>query len=1252
MPTFSLHSHSVYSQRDSIIKPEDIATKIKASGGTHYCVTDHGTAQGWLAVRDACKKNKITPVYGVELYTNQFIGIFKQIQALRDAAPKKEQPTVVLQAVKDRILPLMSPKQAVYFMSNLDDPRDPATTAKQLMMRLGYGYEHLVAVAVTDEGRTNLIRLHNLGWSEGHYFKPQVTVEQCLSHATGIIWTTACLGGPIAKRFRYDPTGQEALNYLKQWEAMKDNFYLEVQPLDLIDQLRYNKQILAVHQASKFPLVLSQDNHHLEEQDWVAHRALMLSQNNNTIESIEAYYAYKGLQVSFTALKKALGVTTTWQAQEIIENEKIPVVIPCGHHYGDVKLHWRTNDSVRKQCETTNPELLPWLDQCFAVTDRLCGEIKDLSWPTKHRLIHYEDARTKALTLCVKRLTEMGYGPKPEKDYYAGVVVVDDDNREHRHEVYHEWLRKEDKVITACGFWDYIWTLYRVTSAVQAEGIPIGYARGSGGGCLVMFLLGIIRVNPVEYGLYFERFLNPARLGLDPKTLTRVKEMASCPDADLDFSSISRDRVIEITEQMFGKDFVVPVGTIGAALVRTAFADLCRVLKITQAQYMPASKDLPDDPNGTLTFDDAMKIPSFAAFVAANPKIGELLPAMIGVMRSNGKHPGGICIADVPVAQSVPIVRAGAKEGGKIVTGFGESGAERALESIGFIKFDFLATFTVDHVSLCSRTLYEEHLKAGGAPWVKEGERLLYPEQIPHFRTNDSAVMRAIFHTGNTDGIFQIEEQIGKQMVQLVKPDTIEEVSDISTMIRPGCLQAACSWFTGATGTVEHKVGSGLHFAYAARKFEGDLNPQPNLPSAVLEVLKPTHYCCIYQEQMMFLIEVITGGKMSLGEGDIYRRAIEHGAKGKQDAIETVAKLEKQMREIGAFPPEVVDQVCAIIKGGAAYSFNKAHALAYSLFSYAQAWFKHYYPHIFLASHVTLLAAQNKLEKAHKIINNGRSMGIDVKSPHAFHSRDRATWSDDKRTIYLPFTTIKGIKNETALAIPRCAEGSTTTLDFLLKARKEPTLKKNHLVDLARIGGFDGIEPLSRIKTVASINYALARTTAKQTDAVFKEHWKTAQDFCILGEMDAQRKAQTEVEVFGSFVNESPLDRMLPWLQQNNWSPLSQIEPEKDQEFLVYFLITGITKKVHKTGNSKGKEWLKLTCWDGEGVGEVSIWAHDLDGKPEEEIIGYRSLIKPNEVYLAVIQSDGERPVSLARRSTYVGPVRSVRETLIPKWNM
>lgn len=1248
MPTLSLHSHTVYSQRDSIIKPDAIAAKIKANGGTHYAVTDHGTAQGWLAVRDACKKAKLIPIYGVELYVNDFILVFREIQRLRDAAPKKEAAQVVLQAIRDKILPMMSPLQATWFTSNLDDPKDPAATAKQLMGRLGYGYEHLVAVAVTAQGRENLIRLHNKGQTDGNYYKPQVTTDQCLAAAEGIIWTTACMGGPIAKRFRYDPTGREALNYLDRWQAHKANFFLEVQPLDLLDQRRNNKRLIALSTATGFPLILSQDNHHLNEEDWVAHRALMLSQNDRTIEQIEETYAYQGELLTFSQLKAKLGKATTWEVQEVIENEKLEVKIPAGHHYGDVKLHWRTNDEVRKQCETTNPELMPVIDQCFATTDRLCAEIKEISWSTKHRLTHYDDARKQALTICLQRLKELGFDREDE----GGAIDVTSEAGERPSEIkakYLAWLEKEDKVITACGFWDYIWTLYRVTKKVQDEGIPIGYARGSGGGCLVMFLLGIIRVNPVKYGLYFERFLNPARLGLDPKTLARVKEMASCPDADLDFSSIHRKRVIEITEEMFGKDFVVPVGTVGEAKLKTALADLCRVLKITQATYMPVSKELPEDVNGVMTFADAMKVPAFADFIAKHDLLSKLLAPLIGVVRSTGQHAGGVCIADVPVANAVPVVRAGAKEGGNIVTGFGESGAERALESIGFVKFDFLATDTVDHISLCARSLYEEHLANGGQPWVKPGELLLYPEQIPHFTENDPNVMKAIFHTGNTDGIFQMEEQIGKQMVQLVKPDTVDEVSDISTMIRPGCLQATCTWFNNVGGQVENKTGSGLHFVYSARKFEREINPPPNLPQEILEVLKPTHYCCIYQEQMMFLIEKVTGGKMSLGEGDIYRRAIEHSAKGVPAAIETLAKMEGEMKQAGAYSPDIVETVCSIIKGGAAYSFNKAHSLAYSLFSYAQAWFKHYYPHIFFASHVSLLAAKNKLEKAHKIINNGRSMGIEIKAPHALHSKERATWSADKKTIFLPFTTIKGVKDETAIAIPRVAQGCTSVLSFMLKARKEPAIKKNHLIDLARIGGFDGMDQQPRLKTVAQINYCLARVTAKQSDEVFTEFWNQAATFTCLGEIDNQRKAQIEVEVFGSFINESPLDRMLPWLQENGWTGLSQIVPEKDQEFLVYFLTTGVTKKVHKTGNSKGKEWLKLTCWDGEGVCELSIWAHDLQGTPEEGIVGYHNIIKPNQVYLAIVQSDGERPVSLARRKVYNSRVPEIRTTLAIK---
>ena len=1202
-----------------------ITAKIKAAGCSHYAVTDHGTEQGWLAVRDACKKNSLIPVYGVEFYCNPFINVFNAIRAKVDASPKGEHTIIIFQAVKELVFPQMSPKNFLYFMSDL--PEDKDEKAKKLLIRLGHSYEHLVGVARTAQGRENLIKLHNRGWITGHYYKPQVSLDDCLELSEGIVWTSACLGGPIAKRMKYDPTGEEAKNYLKKWEGKE--FYLEVQPLDLLDQRRHNINTIKLSEETGFPLILSQDNHHINEEDWMSHRALMLSQNDRNIEELEEIYSYNGKHIPFSDLRKALNVKTTWQTQEIIERDKIPLVKAAGHHYGDVKLHWRTNDDVKKQIETTNPELLPVIDKCFAVTDSLCETLKDIPWSTKHRLTHYDDARALVLKICYKKLLTMN---------------VD-------RQKYLDWLKKEDTVISACGFWDYIWTLYQVTEKTQSEGIPIGYARGSAGGCLVMFLMGIIRVDPVEYGLFFERFLNPARLGLDPKTLKKVKEMSSCPDADLDFSSINRQRVIQITEEIFGKDKVIPIGTIGEAKFRTAFGDLCRVIGIAPKDTIAATKELPQDPQGELTLEEAMKNKTFSEFIAKNNYIERLLTPLFGVVRSTGQHAGGVCIADVNVADTVPVVRAGAKEGGNIVTAFGESGAERALESIGFIKFDFLATDTVDHISLCAKALYEEHLKNGGEKWT-DGV-LLYPEQIPHFTRNDPEVMKKIFYTGNTDGIFQFEESIGKQLSALVKPDSVEELSDISTMIRPGCLQAPCSWNLPD----KQEEGNGLHFLYSARKFNQSLNPPPNLPETILEVLKPTHYCCIYQEQMMFLIERITGGFMSLGEGDIYRRAIEQAGKGKKDAIETVAKMEATMKANSPFSAEIVDEVCKIIKGGAAYSFNKAHAIAYSLFSYSQAWFKHYYPHIFVASHVSLLSAKNKLDKVHKIVNNARSLGIAIRAPHVRHSSGQAMWSKDGKTIYLPFTMMKGVKGETTNEISQCGKESETVLDFIINSQKYESIRGNHIQSLALIGAFDDMGVEHRIKTIACATYVTKRMTKKSSEEEIKKYWEETKCFFVTNEISDKRKTMAEIEVFGSFINESPLDRLIASGElTSSVIPLSTVIPEKDRRFMAYFMITSITKKVHKSGKAKGREWLKLTCWDGVNVCELSIWAHDLEDREinfrdgsKQKIEGLKPILKENCCYLATVQADGERPVSLASPVYYENNEQKIDKVLFPR---
>lgn len=1246
--TLSLHSHSVYSQRDSIIKLDAAAAKIKAAGCTHYAISDHGTIQGWLALRDACEKNKLTPVYGCELYVNDDLPLLHKVLEAREHCPAKEKSQVVIRTIQEHA-GYMSPAKLAYFTGDLEDPTDIAKVAKKLFNRLAFGYTHLVATAISARGRENLIRLVNLGWDKGYYYKPQVTTDECLAHAEGLVWTTACMGGPIARRLQWDPTGTEAVQYLRRWDAHKAVFHLEVQPLDLLAQIKYNQKLIQLHQLTGFPLILSQDNHHLEENEWIAHRIMMLAQNDEVIDRIEDIYEYKGEKLPFSDLQARLGVPTNWQTQLVIEQEKLPLVLKAGHHYANVRLHWRTDDDVRKQIELTNPELLPVIDQCLARTSEFSKTIPEIKWSQEFRIPKFEDARTKVLTICANRLSELGIIHEQEaKDYI--VVEGEEKTNEDQMVKYVEWLGKEDKVINACGFYNYIWTLYLLTKKVQDEGIPIGYARGSGGGCLIMYLLGIIRVDPVRYGLFFDRFLNPARLGLNPKTLAKEKEISSCPDVDLDFSSIHRKRVIEIAAEIFGKEYVVPVGTIGEVKVKTGLAEICRVCQIPATEYMPASKELPNDVTGTMTWDEAMEVPNFKAFIKKHPILDKYTKSLVGTIKSTGTHAGGVCIADVPIAQSIPVVRAGAKEGGDFVTGFPESAAERGLESVGFIKFDCLATDTVDHLSLCAVARYEAHLAAGGAPWVKGGERLLYPEQMPDFKTDDPYVMKTILHEGNTDGIFQLEESIGKDQCRLIKPDTIDELADIGTMIRPGCLQALASYTNpvvdkdgNVSWTTSEVSTTGLHFEYAARKFYPKMNPPPDFPEAILEVLRATHYCCIYQEQIMLLIERITGGYMSLGEGDLYRRLLEQLGKRKEGAKEKIEKLEAEMKSHSPFPSTLVDQVCTVIKGGANYSFNKSHSLSYSLFSYGQAWFKAYYPHIFYASHVTLLAAKNNLDKVHKIVNNARAMGIEIRSPHVLHSGRRATWSPDGKIIYLPFTVMKGLKSETAEAIREIVKVHTiTTIDqFILRAIQHPAIKRNHLIALAQIGALDDMG-VPRIKAVAMCSYVAERATTKSPEAAIVALCDEAKMFVPLADIPTATLVENEMRIFGGFINECPLDKLKDRMEAEGWIPMSTVEPMPDKEFQVYFMVTSITKKVHKSGKSQGKEWYKLTGWDGHGVCELSIWNHDLDGKHFQQgdttVIGYRNILGCNRVYRAVISNDGQRPATLAYRgSRYVG---------------
>lgn len=1217
--TISLHSHTVYSARDAILKPTECAAKIKKAGATHYPVSDHGTIQGWLAVRDAAKKEGLVPVYGNELYVNDCLPLLFEMFKARDQFKKtEERHRAMIQSFKDNWQAHICEGQFQYLLRGLQG-QNIASVSKTLTRRMAFSYYHFVVSAYTKEGRDNLIRLSNKGYIEGYYYKPQVTTAQVLQHAEGCIFTSACMVGPLARGIRFDPSGGYNRWYLDLWKDHWHNFYLEVQPLDLIHQRRYNEVVLKEHRRTGIPLILNQDNHHLDEGDWMAHRVMMLGQNNRPIEEIEAYYQWKGQSIAFSDLKRSLGVDSTWKVQEIIENESLPVNQEAGHHYGDVKLHWRTMDEIEKQCEVTNPELLPFFDQFRETARSLCEQIEEIPWNHEFRIPRYDSVREKVLKVCTQQLVKIGKHKDPE---------------------YLEWLRKEDKVIHACGFYDYLWTLYLWTSEVQRRGIPIGYARGSGGGCIIMYLLGIIRVNPIKYKLFFDRFLNPARLGLDPITLEKVKDIASCPDVDLDFSSIHRPVVIEIARELFGKEYVIPIGTVGKALFKTAFGDLCKVIGLKQHEFLPISKELPDDPNGKLDFDDAMEVEAFKDFIESHPKgrmVRMFLPALIGAVRSTGMHAGGICIADRPLAQTIPLVRSGSKDDAEIVTGFGESGRERALESIGYIKFDALATDTVDHMSLCARYLYRDHIDSGGEAWIGEGERFLYPEQIPFFREDDPHVMKTIFHTGDTDGVFQLEENIGKNLSQLVKPNTVEEASDVSTMIRPGCLKASASFNIRGEGNQPIiQRTSGLHLEYAARKFDPEINPPPELPQEILDILRPTHYCCIYQEQMMFLIETLSGGKVSLGEGDIYRRSIEHWGKGKEGAKEKVEEIEARVKSVSPYSPEVVDRVCEIIKGGAAYSFNKSHSLSYALCSYAQAWFKAYYPHIFYAAHITLLADKNKLTKVHKIVNNARSRGIEINSPHVKRSDYYTTYSEDGKDLYLPFVMMKGVTQTVAKKIAEIGRESENIFDFVAACIQSKEIKKNNLMAMAKSGALDSLSDdekwatIDRLRIITMVSFAATMATSKTKRERIIEYCKEALEFNYIGSIEHERALAAELEVFGGFVNECPLDLVQNSLEKDGWTPLSQIEPKADEQQRVFFMITNIIKKIHKSGKNEGKEWFKLVCWDGYDVCELCIWNYDLDDR--EDRMGYRGIILKNHVYRAHVQWDGQRPCALGRR--------------------
>ena len=580
----------------------------------------------------------------------------------------------------------------------------------------------------------------------------------------------------------------------------------------------------------------------------------------------------------------------------------------------------------------------------------------------------------------------------------------------HTREDYEKRLDFELDTICKMGFPGYFLIVADFIQWGKNHGIPIGPGRGSGAGSLVAWALQITDLDPLPYGLLFERFLNPERV--------------SMPDFDIDFCMDRRDEVIDYVARKYGRDRVSQIITYGTMAAKAVVRDAGRVLGFPYGLVDGVAKLIPNILGVSLK--DAMGEGSSEA--ASQELIDryrdeddvrdliDLARQLEDLTRNAGKHAGGVVIAPSPLSDFCPLF-AEHDEGGRgknPVTQFDKDD----VEAVGLVKFDFLGLRTLTIIDWAVKAINARHARAG-----------LPPLDIAAIPLDDASVYRDVFANGNTGSVFQFESSGMRRALKEAKPDRFEDLIALNALYRPGPMDMIPSF-------VERKHGR-EEFEY----------PDPRTRT----MLEETYGIMVYQEQVMQMAQIVGG--YSLGGADLLRRAM-----GKKVPAE-MAKHREIFREgaaKGGVDERKADEIFDLMEKFAGYGFNKSHAAAYSLVAYQTAWLKKHYPSEFMAA--TLSSDMDKTEKVVGFLDEARGLGLTMLPPDANHS-DYMFVATDARTVRYGLGAVKGVGQGACEAIVAAREDGGAFVDLLdfCKRVDSGKLNKRALEALVHAGALDAL---------------------------------------------------------------------------------------------------------------------------------------------------------------------------------------------------
>ncbi len=940
------------------------------------------------------------------------------------------------------------------------------------------GLNHLVLLCENAEGYRNLIQLVSAGYLEGFYYKPRIDYDLLAKHSRGLIALSACLRGAVTENLVEERPDQarEAAYRLRDIFG-KGNFFLEIQDQGLEIEKRVNPKIAGLSRETGIPLVATNDCHYLKHTDAHAQEVLLCIQTGKTMSDTHR-------------MKFATDQFFFKTAEEMAQV------------FGEIPEALERTVAIAERCNVK--------------IDAVQNSFPDFQVPEGHTVDSYFEA--------VSREGFVSRMPALEARAQAGMLRKTLAEYETR-------LTNEIRMIQQMRYAGYFLIVWDFIRHARAQGIPVGPGRGSAAGSLVSYALQITDVDPLQYDLLFERFLNPERV--------------SMPDIDIDFCMRRRGEVIEYVTGKYGRANVAQIITFGTMAAKAAIKDVGRAMDLPYGEVDRIAKLIPAQLN--ITLEEALKqAPQLKSLIEGDARYTDLMEVakrLEGLARHASTHAAGVVISPEPLTNIVPLYKSNRDE---ITTQYDMKG----LEHIGLLKMDFLGLTTLTVLDDTVRMIDQNrgaHIDLSALPL-------------------DDAATYKLFASGETTAIFQFESHGMRDILRRYQSTRLEDLTALNALYRPGPIQGGM-------------IDDFINRKHGKKKVTYDL---PELK----EILEETYGVILYQEQVMQIANRLAG--FSLGEADILRRAM-----GKKNRDEMAAQRQKFLAgcAVRRVPAKKAEKIFDLMAEFAGYGFNKSHSCAYAMLAYQTAYLKTHYPVEFMAALLT--SETGNTEKVVKYINEARGMGITVLPPDV-NSSD-LDFTPVGEAIRFGLRAIKNVGENTVKGIldARAELGRFTSIYQFCDHVDTRLLNKRVLESLIKSGAMDSLGS-RRSQMFAVIDRAMEKAQRRQREKTSGQHGlfggasaaaePAEEPLPDLEEWPEHETLAAEFATVGFYISGHPLSKYVSKLAELGAIDLAGVEGRRNGEEIT---VAGIVVAMRSMRSRKGERWGILTLQDMTGVLEV-----------------------------------------------------------------